>query len=214
MARQNRKWYPGAIYHVMNRGNRKEVIFQDKGDHVFFLGLVKEAKKEYPFTVHSICLMPNHFHLVIETEDSDLGKIMKKILSKYAIFYNKKYTYCGHLFGGRYKASLIEDESYFLEVSRYIHLNPVKAMIVRNPLEYEYSSYRLYVEEELNIQKNTVLRRLSGIVDTSRVLSAFDGNRERYRDFVEGHTSHAEQEQLIMEDMNEDEMWQPKHGRW
>lgn len=210
MARMNRRWYTGAMYHVVNRGNRKAEIFQDKGDRVFFLELLKETQIKYPFILHALCLMPNHFHLVIETEGTDLGVIMKMVQSKYAIFYNKKYNYSGHVFGGRYKASIIEDERYFLEVSRYVHLNPVKAMMVREPLEYEYSSYRQYVYGEKEDPKGNAPKLISKIVDTTRVMEAFGGDRERYKCFVEGRLSHEEHELRIMKDMNEDEMWRPR----
>lgn len=210
MARMIRRWYRGAIYHVVNRGNRKAEIFQDKGDRIFFLEQLKEAQLEYPFSVHALCLMPNHFHLELETESTELGRIMKKLQSQYAIFYNRKYGYSGHVFGGRYKAKLIEDERYFLEAGRYIHLNPVKAMIVRDPSEYEFSSYRLYMHEEKDDRNDKALRLISDIVDTKRVLAAFDGDRERYKQFVEDKMPHEEHEQLIMKDMHEDEMWEPK----
>ncbi len=209
MARKNRVWYPGAIYHVMNRGNRKALIFKEKGDYQHFLEQVMHAKKHYPFKVHAICLMPNHFHIVVETEMTDLGKIMSKILTSYAMFFNKKYSLVGHLFGGRYKASLIEDAAYFLEVNRYIHLNPVKAMMVKSPADYEYSSYPLFIYDEEERSRDRVARILEKIIDTSRVLGAFNNDRERYRAFVEGNLSHEEHEQKIMKDMNEDEMWLP-----
>ena len=128
--------------------------------------------------------------------------------------FNHRYSFTGHLFEGRYTAQLIEDERYFLEVSRYIHLNPVKARMVRTPLDYEYSSYGEYVNddhENMSDKKETSCRRLiSELVETSRVLSCFRYNpREQYRMFVEGKISHAEQELLIQKDMKEDDMWLP-----
>ena len=146
MARQKRVWYPGATYHVMNRGNRRTAIYKDHSDYVHFLEIMRMVKERYPFTVHSICLMTNHFHVSIETGDTELWKLMQKILSVYAEEFNHRHGYNGHLFEGRYTASLIEDERYFLEVSRYIHLNPVKAMMVREPGAYPYSSYNLFLK--------------------------------------------------------------------
>lgn len=209
MPRINRRWYTGAIYHVVNRGNRKAEIFQDKGDRIFFLKVLKEAQIQYPFRAHALCLMPNHFHLQIETESDDLGKIMRKLQSRYAKFYNQKYSYSGHVFGGRYRASLIESERYFLEASRYIHFNPVKARMVADPLEYEYSSYRIYMGGEKADRNDKAFELISGIVDTTRVLEAFGGDRDGYRLFVEDKLSHEEQELLIMKDMNENELWEP-----
>ena len=209
MARQNRKWYPGATCHVMSRGNRKTPIFKEKADYLYFLELLDKVRERYPCKYHSICLMTNHFHIVLETGEVELGKIMSRILSRYAVSFNNKYSFSGHVFEGRYKSSLIEDDIYFLEVSRYIHLNPVKAKMVRNPLDYEYSSYELFVSDEDSRKATRINSAMAGLVDTSRVLSAFGSNRDKYRLFVEGKISHAEQELLIMKDMNEDEMWLP-----
>ena len=172
------------------------------------------VKEKYSFTVHSICLMTNHFHVSIETGDTELWKLMQKILSVYAEEFNHRHGYNGHLFEGRYTASLIEDERYFLEVSRYIHLNPVKAMMVREPGAYPYSSYNLFLKgsgEELVTGWDGAWRQLiSDLTDTSRVLSCFNHTpAEQYRMFVEGKISHAEQELLIRKDMKEDDMWLP-----
>lgn len=210
MARKNREWYPGATYHVMSRGIRKTAIFKDQIDDIFFLKLMGEVKERYPFKLHAICLMTNHFHMEIETEDIPIWLLMQKILSSYASYYNQRHSYKGHLYEDRYTSSLIKDEVYFLEVSRYIHLNPVKARMVRDPLSYEYSSYGLFVQETGNKINNKFLQQLSGLVETDRTLSAFGhDSRQQYRMFVEGKLSHAEQELLIMKDMNEDEMWLP-----
>ena len=214
MARKKRIWYPGATYHVMSRGNRRTAIFTDKSDYLTFLKHIEIIKEKYPFRIHSICLMTNHFHVAIETGNCELWRIMQKILSIYAEEYNHRHKFTGHLFEGRYTACLIEDERYFLEVSRYIHLNPVKAQMVRNPLDYEYSSYGMFVDSPGTDEKpggNTKVSALiSGLVNTDRVLDAFRHNsREQYRMFVEGKISHAEQEMLIQKDMKEDDMWLP-----
>lgn len=209
MARKKREWYPGASYHVMSRGTRKTAIYKDHIDHLFFLKYITEVKERFPFKLHAICLMTNHFHMEIETEETPIGLIMQKILSAYASYFNHRHSYKGHLFEDRYTSSLIKDEVYFLEVSRYIHLNPVKARMVRDPLSYEYSSYALFTQDE-DRSNNKFMQQLSELVETERTLSAFGYNsREQYRMFVEGKLSHREQELLIMKDMNEDEMWLP-----
>ena len=123
MARKKRIWYPGATYHVMSRGNRRGAIFKDEGDYYMFMQCLEHVKKQYDFKIHSICLMTNHFHMSIETESVEIWKIMHKLLLSYASNYNIKYNTTGHLFENRYTGQLIEDERYFLEVSRYIHLN-------------------------------------------------------------------------------------------
>ena len=209
MARKKRVWYPGATYHVMSRGNRRTEIFNDSADYLQFLEYVGIIKKKHPFKIHAICLMTNHFHILMETEDTALPKIMQKILSAYAKEYNYRYHYTGHLFEGRYTACLVEDEQYFLEVSRYIHLNPVKAKMVQDPLAYIYSSYGLFVEDGPE-RKRTVNQVLAELVDVSRVLSFFRLTpKEKYRRFVEEKISHEEQELLIQKDMKEDDMWLP-----
>ncbi len=210
MARKRRVWYPGATYHVMSRGNRRTAIFQDHADYLYFLELVSKAKELYPFKIHSLCLMSNHFHMSLETVDTELWKIMQKILSVYAEEFNYRHGYTGHLFEGRYTACLVEDERYFLEVSRYIHLNPVKASMVREPLAYDYSSYKLFVNQVDNEAQRKIDKYIDELVDTTRVLSGFRNNpKEQYRMFVEGKISHAEQEMLIQKDMKEDDMWLP-----
>lgn len=211
MGRRKRIWYPGATYHVMSRGNRRTVLFRESSDYLRFLTCVSMAREQYGFKVHSMCLMTNHFHMLIETDQTELWKTMQKILHPYSMDFNHKYNFTGHLFESRYTACLVEDERYLLEVSRYIHLNPVKAMMVREPLVYEYSSYEKFMMEGQSdgYKPGTKIRKLiSDLVDTSRVLSCFNNNpREQYRMFVEGKISHAEQELLIQKDMKEDDMW-------
>ena len=183
MPRKNRIWYPGAIYHVMSRGNRRSEIFLKDNDYELFLMYLKMIRDKLGFKIHSICLMTNHFHILIETETVELSKIMQKLLSMYAEEFNYIHGFTGHLFEGRYTAKLIEDERYFLEVSRYIHLNPVKANMVREPLDYDYSRYGIEYFDK--------------------------GDWKEYRMFVEGKNSHEEQELLIQKDMKENDMWLP-----
>ena len=199
MPRDKRTWYEGACYHVMGRGNRRSAIFKDREDHMFFLLLLKSIQERYPFELHAYCLMTNHFHLELTTGNQPIWKIMQPLMNHYSRTFNQKYNYIGHLFESRYTSCLIEDNIYFLEVSRYIHLNPVKAGMVREPMDYEQSSYRSYVSGEEN-----------DLVDKRKVLSAFrKDEKEQYRMFVEGKISHAEQEMLIQKDIREDDMWLP-----
>ena len=209
MARKKREWYPGAMYHVMSRGNRRGEILKDHNDYLFFMELIGSVKDKYPFNIHSLCLMTNHFHMAIETKDTALGKVMQKLLSVYAEEFNHRHNYCGHLFEGRFTSCLIQDESYFLEVSRYIHLNPVKAQMVREPLDYKYSSYGLFVDSN-QVRKRKTDMMIGELVDTGRILSFFgNDSREHYRSFVEEKISHEDQEMLIQKDMKEDDMWLP-----
>ena len=211
MARQRRIWYPGATYHVMSRGNRKTAIFQEQDDYLYFLKILGTIKEKYPFKIHSLCLMTNHFHMAIETISTELWRIMQKLLSVYAEAYNHKYSLTGHLFEGRYTACIIQDERYFLEVSRYIHLNPVKAKMVKEPLDYEYSSYPLFVSDNSRYKASKIASLIADLIDTSRAFAFFSENpKEQYRMFVESKMSHEEQELLIQKDMKEDEMWLPR----
>ena len=110
----------------------------------------------------------------------------------------------------RYISSLIENDRHFLEVSRYIHLNPVKACMVDDPQKYDYSSYRFFVSDKYKRPRDKVLRMMKDLVDTSRILSYFPDNpKEQYRIFVEGKDTHEEHEQLIRKEMREDEYWLP-----
>lgn len=200
----------------MSRGNRRTLLFKDASDHIRFLESIIRAKEIYPFRIHALCLMSNHFHMAVETVDVELWKIMQRILHPYSMDFNHKYNFTGHLFESRYTACLVEDERYFLEISRYIHLNPVKAGMVREPIDYEYSSYGLFVNEneadhkEDKNAKYKALEMIKELVDTQRVLGAFRHTpREQYRMFVEGKISHAEHEMLIQKDMKEDDMWLP-----
>ena len=211
MPRKKREWYEGACYHVMGRGNRHCVIFKNEDDYITFIRLLASVKERYPFILHACCLMTNHFHMQITTYNEPIWKIMKPIMNHYARTFNQKNGLDGHLFDSRYTSSLIEDDIYFLEVSRYIHLNPVKAQMVREPLAYEYSSYGKYMGiDELSGKSTKCRKKIAELVDTSRVFSCFNQNPlEQYRMFVEGKMSHTEKELLIQKDMKEDDMWLP-----
>ncbi len=186
----------------MGRGVRRGSIFREEEDYRLFMFLLEQMRSKYPFTLHAFCLMTNHFHLQITTGSDPIWMIMQPLMTQYARNFNKKYNLAGHLFDSRYTSSIIEDQQYFLEVSRYIHLNPVKADMVREPLLYNYSSYQNYTGE--------TDRLFYAGVDTGKILEAFLNNsRERYRNFVEGRISHTEQELLIQKDIKENELWLP-----
>ena len=130
MSRKKRVWYPGSVFHVMSRGIRRNAIYIDITDYVMFFECLKRTMSCYEFNIYALCLMTNHFHLAIGTADVPLAKIMQKLLHSYSMEFNRKYQYSGHLFESRYTACLIENVRYFLEVSRYIHLNPVVPMVL------------------------------------------------------------------------------------
>ncbi len=146
MARPLRIEYPGAFYHVTSRGNERKDIFKSNTDREMFLSYLASAQEKYEAVVHAYCLMSNHYHLMIETPQGNLSQIMKYINSSYTNFFNIKRKRTGHLLQGRYKAVLVEADAYATELSRYIHLNPVRAGMVRSPEEYRWSSYSYYTE--------------------------------------------------------------------
>jgi putative transposase len=150
MARKLRVEYPGAIYHVMNRGDRREAIFGDDADRKQFLGTLAEACAKAGWQVHALCLMPNHFHLVVETPRGDLVAGMKWFLGTYTSRFNRRHKLFGHLFSGRYKALIVEGSGtgYLKTVCDYVHLNPARARLLRPEQalqEYRWSSWPEYL---------------------------------------------------------------------
>lgn len=145
MARPLRINYPGAFYHVTSRGNEQNKIFKNRRDREKFLEYLSSATKRYDAAIHVFCLMDNHYHLLLETPSGNLPQIMRHINGAYTTYFNVKRNRSGHLFQGRYKAILVDIDEYAKELSRYIHLNPVRAKMVVKPEEYEWSSYRYYI---------------------------------------------------------------------
>ncbi|MFZ5569185.1 MAG: REP-associated tyrosine transposase [Thermodesulfobacteriota bacterium] len=145
MARPLRIQYPGAYYHVTSRGNERKAIFKSDRDRERFLIYLATATERYQAVIHVYCLMNNHFHILLETPAGNLSRIMRHINGAYTTYFNTKHKRSGHLFQGRYKAYLIDGDSYATELSRYIHLNPVRAGIVEKPEQYQWSSYAAYI---------------------------------------------------------------------
>jgi putative transposase len=189
LAKKKRVWYSGAVYHITNRGNRRSDIFKDEEDYQVYLTILKQAMEKYSFTVYSYCLMTNHVHMQIATEDVEIWKVMRYINLDYTKYFNNKYNFIGHLFQGRYKAELIENDAYNLQTSRYIHLNPVQAAMVKTPIEYQWSSYGIYMGQVK-----------SDIVTEEKILSYFkDNSRELYKIYVESKLINQEGDQEIVE---------------
>ena len=151
MPRKLRVEYPGAIYHVMNRGDRREPIFKDDVDRRRFLETLEEVCGKTDWQVLAYCLMPNHFHLVVETPQANLVAGMKWFLGTYTSRFNRRHKLSGHLFSGRYKALIVDGsgDGYLRTVCDYVHLNPVRAKLLGldQPLrEYRWSSYGEYLK--------------------------------------------------------------------
>ena len=194
MAKKKRIWYPGAVYHITNRGNRRADIFKDEEDYQVYLIILQQTMDKYPYILYSYCLMTNHIHMQIETKDVEIWHIMRYINLLYTKYFNNKYNFIGHLFQGRYKSEIIENDTYNLETSRYIHLNPVKANMVNTPIEYKWSSYDIYMGQ-----------RKSEIVSEEKILSYFKGNsRKLYKDYVESKLIDPEIDEGIEENVEVD----------
>lgn len=198
MARKPRIEYPGALYHVIARGNQQQDIFFDEADYRRYLDLLGSYRKRYALTLYAYVLMTNHVHLLIVQGEAPLSKAMQGLGQSYTGYYNRKYKKSGHLFQGRYKAVLCDRDAYLLELVRYIHLNPVRGGIVKLPDEYPWSSHHAYFRGASG-----------GLVEVGVPLSLMASDRKRavarYRTFIadgvgEGYREdlHAVREQRFL----------------
>ncbi len=145
MSRPLRIEYPGAWYHVMNRGRRREDIFLSRHDYKAFLKVLQETSDAWNLKVSAYCLMSNHYHLLVHTPDGNLSRCMRHINGVYTQRFNRHHNKDGQLFRGRYKAVLVDADNYLLEVLRYIHRNPLQAGITDKLKDYEWSSHHGYI---------------------------------------------------------------------
>lgn len=175
MARRHRIEYEGAFYHVVTRGNQKQKVFRDTHDFQKYLTLLGSYKQRYHFRLYAYVLMGNHVHLLIETGDIPLSRILQGINQSYTMYFNKKYDTVGHLFQGRYKAILCDRDRYLLELLKYIHQNPLRARLAESPTIYRWSSHRAYLAGT----------DVTGLVDTETVLSMFSEYKGRARKHYE-----------------------------
>lgn len=141
MARPLRIEYPGALYHVTSRGNARAAIFDNDEDRFLFIAILSQTVKRFNWLCHAYCLMDNHYHLMIETPDGNLSAGMRQLNGVYTQAINRSHGKGGHLFQGRFKAILVEKQSFLTELCRYIVLNPVRAGMVKIPEDYSWSSY-------------------------------------------------------------------------
>ncbi|MBN1590064.1 MAG: transposase [Pirellulales bacterium] len=178
MTRPLRIEYSGALYHVMSRGNERKPIFRDDADCEKRLDGLRRTVEIHGWRLHAFVLMRNHEHLFVETPEPNLSAGMQYLNGSYTSYFNRRHRRAGHLFQGRFKAQLVDEEGYFLEVTRYIHLNPVRAKIAARPEAYRWSSYPGY----------TRASRALPWVCHARVLAEFGRNattaRRAYARFV------------------------------
>ena len=175
MARPLRIEYRGAYYHVTSRGNERKAIFRDDADREKFIELVGRAVEDFQLRIHGYVLMANHYHLLVETPVGGLQRAMRYLNGVYTQAFNRRHRRAGHLFQGRYKAIVVDKDSYLLELSRYIHLNPWRLKRSQDPFKYRWSSLKAYVGAEAGPRWLTVREVLCGI--------GSQGKRG-YRDFI------------------------------
>lgn len=194
MVRPLRIQYPGAVYHVTSRGNERKAIFSDDDDRFRFLDILSQSVETYEIKLHGFVLMLNHFHLQLETPLGNLGEFMRQFNITYTSHYNRRHKRSGHLYQGRYKSVLIDRDAYMSQVSRYIHLNPVKIkavrkMVIKDQLnflwKYKWSSLPGYLDPKVRhdfIEYAFVLKEFGG--DTFRGRKAY--SKQLAQDFLEG----------------------------
>ena len=171
MTRKHRIEYEGAFYHVITRGNQRQKIFKGPLDYRTFLDILTAYKHRYHFCLYAYVLMSKHVHLLIETKEIRLSKILQGVNQRYTLYYNRRYKTVGHLFQGRYKAILCDRDRYLLALLKYIHHNPVRAKIAEGIDQYPWSSYGAYLGKTDRL----------GLVDTDQVLRMYSEKEDRGR---------------------------------
>jgi putative transposase len=179
MTRALRIEYPGAVYHVICRGNNRQAIFRDDQDRKRYIEKLSAYCQDKKVDLLAYCLMSNHVHVLFETPEGKLSKMMQAFQTSYTLYFNRRHGRTGHVFEQRYKAMLVDKDNYLVQVSRYIHLNPVEAKLAERPQDYRWSSYASYLKgkEVAGSKMETVLDYFSG--SKSRQI-------DQYREFVEG----------------------------
>ncbi len=187
MPRYPRKYSKTGIYHIMLRGNERKDIFIDEEDKGKFIKIVFKKKADEAFKLYAYCIMGNHLHLVIQEQKEPISRIVKKITTSYAYYFNNKYKRVGHLFQDRYKSETIEDEPYLLSVIRYVHNNPEKAEITKKE-KYKWSSYSNYID----------ILNYTEIPEIKEILEMFSSDIERaLKEFI--HYSNKYEEKNFLE---------------
>jgi putative transposase len=178
MTRPLRLEFPGALYHVTARGDRRKTIYFDDNDRERWLEILGLVCARFNFIVHAFCQMGNHYHLMLETTEGNLAQGMRQLNAFYSQDFNRQHRLVGHVFQGRYKAILVQKESYLLELARYVVLNPVRAGIVSDPMDWKWGSFAM----------TTGGTQPPAWLDTESILSQFGQTRqlaiEAFRQYV------------------------------
>ena len=222
MARSLRIEYPGAFYHTINRGNANEKIFLNNRDREKFLEYLEVAVDRFSLIIHSYCLMDNHYHLLVETPEANISKAMHWLNVSYAVYFNTKRDRKGHLFQGRFKAIIVNADEYLKVLSRYIHLNPVRAKLAKKPGDYRWSSYNTLIgkakePEWLEINRllsyfhktrKLAMRLLRKYCEEDNVETFKNPSKDVVQGFVLGDDNFVKriQEKLLSSQLNEKEI--------
>ena len=176
----------GNSFHFYNRAVDGKILFFEDEDYRLFLGKFKRSIEKYPLSVFAYCLMPNHFHFFLRQDsDSKIYRIFNSVLSSYVQKYNIKYNRKGVLMAGPLQSILIQDEKYFLNLCRYIHLNPVKANLVIKPEEWDYSNYSEWIGVRNGNLFEPEVFSMSGITSV------------QYKNSIENYLEHSEQDEFV-----------------
>jgi putative transposase len=173
MGRYRRITHPGLVYHVIKRGNNRDVIFAEEEDYQRYLNTLQRYKKKYGFKLFAYCLMTNHVHLLIKVgQEGTISRIVQSITIAHTRYYNYIYRRCGHVWQGRFHSPIVSEDGYFLNVMKYIEQNPLRAGMVKKIEDYRWSSYLLNVRNKRSIlidrDENVVFKSL-GIDDQERI---------------------------------------------
>ena len=178
MARAIRMDYPDTFYHVLSRGNERRDIFRDEKDYRMFLDLVGKMVDRFHLEVHAYVLMGNHYHLLVRTRQANLSQAVQWLGVSYAVWFNRRHNRSGHLFQGRFKSFLIENESYFTALCLYIQANPLRAGMVERLVDYPWSSYHGYARQECQMPW----------LRTDLILACYQGERARFCEAQYGYS--------------------------
>lgn len=173
MPRKPRLIVENGVYHVISRGISEIEIFKEDNDYIYFLKILEVESKKYLIDIFSYCLMKTHYHMLLKIKQPTLSNFIQVINTKYAKYYNLKYFRIGNLFIHRFKSYLINDENYLLNVSRYIHLNPVEANIVIDPEDYRWSSYSSIIKKKNN-----------SLINLEEFLNSISISIDNYKEYI------------------------------
>jgi putative transposase len=190
MARPLRIEFKGALYHIISRGNERRDIFLGDDDYEVFLDVLEEMTDRYEVDIFAYVLMSNHYHLLIRTNQKNLSKSMQWLGTTYTRRFNLKHSRSGHLFQGRFKSILVQNDAYLMQLSCYIHRNPLRAGLVNRLADYRWSSYRSYAYKASPI----------GWLNTDLILSQFKG-KDSYKAYREKVQKYSKEDTKIFENL-------------